>query len=325
MVWSRPRLASRATVRRTLGVFWLIDAALQAAPSKFAPGYPLGVLAQSSMGLPPWAHGAVYAGIEPFVAHWGMWNLASVVLEAALGIGLLAGVATRTCIAASVAWAGLVWWVGEGFGLLPSGQALVLGGAPGPAVAYAVLGVLAWPRDGLRDMTPRAWKITWAVLWLGGAGLQLIGSWSPAVVLEANLSESSAGQPAFLAATAHSALRLVVAHPLGVPVGLALTQALAGLGPLLARRHPQRWVYLGMALAVVFWVVGEQAASLFSGGTDVGLGPLVLLLAGAGLPRTSTWRLPGGDPDLVRHPHPEALRERAQSSNTTRAMVDRDT
>ena len=281
----RDRLASRTAVLRVLGVFWLIDAGLQAETSKFAPSYPLGELAQSSMGLPPWAHAAVYAGIDPFVAHWGLWNLAATLLQAVIGISLLSNRAPRATITVSVAWAGMIWWVGEGFGFLPSGQALVLGGAPGAALAYAVLAGLAWPRPGRRDMTPAAWKATWATLWLGGAALQIFGSWSPARVLEANLSEHSNGQPGFLAATAHFAYRLTEAHPLVVPVALALVQTAVGLGGLTARRRPQRWIYLGMATAGPFWVVGEQVGSVFSGGTDLGLAPLVVLLACAGLPR----------------------------------------
>ncbi|MHB1911982.1 MAG: lysophospholipid acyltransferase family protein, partial [Acidimicrobiales bacterium] len=240
--------------------------------------------AQSSMGLPPWAHTAVYAGIDPFVAHWGLWNLAATLVQAVIGIALLTNRAPRAAITVSVTWAGMIWWVGEGFGFLPSGQALVLGGAPGAALAYAVLAGLAWPRPGRRDMTPAAWKATWATLWLGGAALQMLGSWSPARVLEANLSEHSNGQPGFLASTAHFAYRLTEGHPLLVPVALALVQAAVGLGGLTARHRPQPWIYLGMATAGLFWVVGEQMGSVFSGGTDLGLGPLVILLACAGLP-----------------------------------------
>ncbi len=290
----RDRLASRAVVRRALGVLWLIDAGLQAETSKFAPSYPLGGLAQSSMGLPPWAHAAVYAGIDPFVAHWGLWNLAATLLQAVIGVALLSNRAPRAAIAVSATWAGMIWWVGEGFGFLPSGQALVLGGAPGPALAYAVLAGLAWPRPGRRDMTPAAWKATWATLWLGGAALQILGSRSPARVLEANLSEHSNGQPGPLASTAHFAYRLTEAHPLLVPVALVLVQAAVGLGGLTVRRRPQRWIYLGMATAGLFGVVGEQMGSVLSGGTDPGLGPLVILLACAGLPRPRrrpTWRL----------------------------------
>lgn len=291
----RRALLGRAGVRRGLGLFWLLDAALQAEPAKFSPHYPLGVLAQAAMGLPPWAHDFVYAAIRPLAGHWVAWNLAVVLLQGLIGAGLVSGKAPRVFLAASVAWALAVWAGGEGFGFLPSGQALFLAGAPGPAIVYAALGVLAWPRPGRADVDLRAWSVSWAALWLGGALLQEAGRWPAAEVLRANLEENALGQPAWLSAGAHAAAALALHHPLAVPALLAVVQVAVGLGPLTDRRRRQAWLGAGLALAALFWVVGQQAGGVLSpDATDVGLGPLVILL-GASAPTLRSAAGAGGD------------------------------
>jgi len=129
-----------------LGALWIIDGLLQAQPEMFSHAWPLDQLAQSAMGEPAWINHSIFAVIGWFASAWPWWNLAAVAVQLGIGAGLVMGRAVKPALAASFAWLGVIWWLGEGFGTLPSGFALMLGGAPGPALLYAAIGALAWPR-----------------------------------------------------------------------------------------------------------------------------------------------------------------------------------
>ncbi|MHB1486606.1 MAG: hypothetical protein ACYCZM_03505, partial [Acidimicrobiales bacterium] len=200
-VWSTPRWLSRRGIAIGLGILWLVDAALQAEPSKFARSYPLDTLAQSVMGEPGWLNQSIFDGIHPFVPHWPWWNLAAVLVEVVIGVCLLFGGAPRATLAVSFTWALGIWWLGEGLGLIPSGFALMEAGAPGPALFYIVLGLLAWPRPGRRDTDRRYWNATWLILWVGSAFLHVTSPFPTKQVLEANLATLADGSPHWLAET----------------------------------------------------------------------------------------------------------------------------
>lgn len=277
---------TRRSVRLVLGLLWLVDAGLQAGPADFARGYPLGDLAQSVMGAPPWENRAVYAAISPFVPHWPWWNLGAVLVQVVLGLALLTDRWPRAAVVASVAWAAGVWLVGEGLGLLPTGFAMLAFGAPGPAVLYAALGLLAWPRAGGRDLDRRAWLGAWLAYWVGGAFLHVPWVYPAGRVLSANFEEAGLGQPGWLEAPAHAAARAVAAEPLLWSVGLAAVELAVGLGAL-APRDGARWALVAaVAVAAAFWVVGQELGGMLAAGaTDVGTAPLVVVLALAGWPR----------------------------------------
>jgi hypothetical protein len=62
-----------------------------------------------------------------------------------IGLGLLHRRTVKAALALSFAWALIVWWFGEGLGMLVTGTANPLTGAPGAVLPYAVVGLLAWP------------------------------------------------------------------------------------------------------------------------------------------------------------------------------------
>ena len=47
-------------------------------------------------------------------------------------------------LAASIMWAVLVWWLGEGLGRLFAGPVMPIMGLPGAVVLYAFIAVLLW-------------------------------------------------------------------------------------------------------------------------------------------------------------------------------------
>lgn len=277
-------MTGRRAIRVAVGVLWLVDAALQAEPPNFARTYPLGDLAQSVMGAPTWENHAVYGLISPFVAHWPWWNLGAVLVQAAIGLALVSDRWVRTALTASVAWGAVVWLVGEGLGLLPTGFAMLAFGAPGPVVLYAALAALAWP-GGDREVDRRVWLGMWLAYWAGGALLQVPWVFPPGRVMAANFEEAALGQPAWAEAMARSVAHALAGDPGLWMVTLAVLQAAVGVGGLCRGALLRGTLLTAIAVSAAFWVVGQQfGGMLVLGATDVGIGPLIVILALAAWP-----------------------------------------
>lgn len=289
--WGDHRLVGRRGLRIALGFFWLIDAGLQAEGEKFTRDYPLGTLAQSVMGAPHWVNRSIYAGINPFVAHWAWWNLASALLQVAIGVCLVSGRFTRTALSVSFLWAAVIWWLGEGFGILPTGFALMAAGAPGAAVLYGLIGALAWPHRGRRNVDRRAWGASWIVLWIGATVLHFPFVYPAGQVLHTNLSQLVSPSPGWLA-DANSWFSGVSAdHALTVTFVLAGLELAVGVGWLVDRSRPRIWLGLGIALSLFYWVVFQQLGGVFTAdATDLNLGPMMVVLALAAWPRSQPER-----------------------------------
>ena len=77
-----------------------------------------------------------------------MLNAIFAALQVLLGLGIAWRPTVRLALAASVAWAVAVWWLGEGLGgLLAEAARPRVNGAPGAVLLYALLAVLLWPAD----------------------------------------------------------------------------------------------------------------------------------------------------------------------------------
>ena len=268
-----------------LGALWLLDAALQAQPHLFGAEWWHDDLAQSVMGQPSPIARSILWVVNRMAGHSAVWNTSFVIAEAILGLCLLAGRLERAAITASIPWALGIWWIGEGFGSLPSGFGLSAAGSPGPVLLYPLLGLLAWPSPSERPRLPPSAVHAdgalagWAALWVGGAAMLLPWKFAPGRVLQANLEEHSVDQPRWLAGIAHHTYQLVGAHPLLVPVALATAEVLVGLG-VLHGRSQRMALAVGILLSVVFWVVFQELGGIVGGdATDPGIAPLLVLLA----------------------------------------------
>lgn len=278
--WAAKRLVGRRGLRVALGVLWLVDAGLQAEPSKFATSYPLGSLAQSVMGAPGVVNHSIYAGIHPFVSAWPWWNLAGTLIQVLIGVGLITGRFTRQVLVLSFAWGAVIWWLGEGFGTLPSGFGLMAAGAPGAAVLYVFLGVLAWPRRDSPDVDRRIWRVVWTGLWVGAAVLQFPFIYPSGQVLRANLEEQALDSPRYLLDMSQWFSRITVGHGVLVSAVMALVEVVIGLAWLHGRTPGYWWLAVSIALSTFYWVVVQQLGGILTpDGTDPNIGPLMVLLA----------------------------------------------
>jgi hypothetical protein len=85
--------------------------------------------------------------------HVAALNAIFAVIQLLLGLGIAWRPTVRLALAASVAWALAVWWLGEGLGGLLAGTASPVNGAPGAVLLYALLAILLWPSG--RDPSDR--------------------------------------------------------------------------------------------------------------------------------------------------------------------------
>lgn len=307
-----PAVSARG-VRALLGALWLIDAALQARPHFFTYDWWHNDLAESVMGQPEPVSRSILWATDHLAAHATAANTAAVIVQAAVGLALLLGRLERTAIAVSIPWALGVWWLGEGFGALPTGFAVLAAGAPGPVLFYPLIGLLAWPRTGQevdRAMPRRAGVTCWVAIWAGGALLGLPWRFPAATMLQANAEQNNLGQPAWLTRLSHGAYSLVGSHRLLLPAILFVVQVGIGAG-VLAERTRRYALRAGVALVVVCWVTVQGLGGLASGAaTDPGQAPLLVLLAAtvSSSARAFTTTSQGGV--LSRRPHMRPARRR---------------
>jgi hypothetical protein len=233
---------TRRRLQIALGVLWLLDGVLQAQPFMFTRDFATQVIAPSCQGQPGFVAAPVHWVSTTIAAHPVAWNVPFALIQLLLGVGLLVPRTARAALAASIAWALGVWYLGEGLGGLASGDAALSTGAPGSALLLAVLAAAAWPDHDAARESPAPWlPFAWAAVWVGAA------------VFEALPHHGNAA--------------------------LAVAEYLVGVGAL-ARPTRIQAAALGLALAVAFWVVSQDFGSITSGqATDPNTGPVLALMA----------------------------------------------
>jgi hypothetical protein len=313
------RRAHRARiVQIALGCLWILDAALQFQPRMFGTDLINQMMLPTAAGQP-----APVAWSITQLAHFlrpdtGVWNFFFGVIQLGIGVGMLFRRTVKPAIVAMAIWAFGVWWFGEGFGMLLTGTASPLTGAPGAVLLYPLVGLLVWPtEEATSDVAPGiassaaatgplgtsaplfAWSGFWAlsaVLWLFPAN-RASGSVGSA------LRTAAGGQPSWYAHFETSLANALPHQGSLLPWVLACVSLVIAAGPLLSRRA-QPFLLAGAALQLAFWVSGMALGGILTGmGTDPNAAPLVALLAFAMVPtlHATPASVPGRE-FLRRHP-----------------------
>jgi len=278
-------LSTRRVVQMSLGAVWLLDGVLQLQPSMFRKSFATTVLAPMAAGQPGVVAHPITWAANLVGAHPAAWNVVFALVQLAIGAGLLFRRTVKPAILVSVVWSLMVWWLGEGFGMVLTGSASLLNGAPGAVVVYAAIGAATWPTLSLPTMRTMA-RWTWAVVWCVGALLWLLPANRSAGSFKSAISSAASGEPGWLTSLLNGAARLVGNAGLGAAVTLAVVSAVIGIGVL--SRRPLPFLAGGVAVALAFWVFGQALGGVLTGsGTDPNLGPLLVILAvcGAAGPR----------------------------------------
>jgi hypothetical protein len=285
-----PLALTRHSLRRALGVIWLLDGVLQLQSFMFTKGFATQIIAPSASRQPFFVAGPVEWNARMIGTHPVLFNGVFASIQLALGISFLFRRTARLAIVSSVIWAGGVWYLGEGLGGLAGGHMTALLGAPGAALLYIVLAMAAWPSAGrstyghtppLRRQRPPQWIVgVWVLLWVVSAVLNILPSNISSRTISSQLRVNASMVPSWLAAIDRGLASAVHAWGGGAVVVTVVVELAIGL--LVLSHGPLRIVALstGIVLAGLYWAVGQSFGQLFSGqATDPSTGPLIIILA----------------------------------------------
>ena len=306
-----------------LGGIWLIDSALQLQPFMFGRSFVTQVIAPNEVDQPTVIAAPIRLVVHLMEPRVALFNLFAITIQVLIGVGLMYRRTVKAALLTSFAWSLGVWWIGEGLGGLLTGHASPLTGAPGAALLYVLVGLIAWPRPNRGTGTAgvggilgeRGARTAWALLWLGSAALWLL----PANRADAAVHNAIANAPSgarWLASIQATVAATAVGHGLAIALGAAGVSAAVGVAVLFARGEKTALV-LSIAIGLVWFVVGQGMGGILTGsGTDPGTGPLIILFSIAiySLPRTEQ-RWPGAtakSPDGPR-PRPSSRRDGAEA------------
>jgi hypothetical protein len=266
------------TVQTVLGLIWLLDGGLQFQSFMYSKAF-VPFLQAAAAGQPGWVSSSVDWGSNIAGSNLTIFNTLFALTQVAIGLGLLFRPTVKPALALSVVWALVVWWFGESFGQLFSASASPLTGAPGAALLYCVLALIAWPSErpgGL--LGARAVKFFWAGLWLVMAWMWLLPGNSSSGATAAAINAAPSGM-SWLSQIQDWAAQ--AAGGLGVPIAFALAAASVVIAIGVSTGwQARRLLVLSVVLNVLYWVLGQGLGGIFMGGaTDPNAGPLFVLLA----------------------------------------------
>jgi hypothetical protein len=270
---------TRRNLQLGLAVIWLLDGALQCQRFMFTRAFARTVLAPAGHGQPGLVAHSVHWASSIVLAHPLLTNTGFAAVQLAIGLGLFTRRWARLALATSFVWGLGVWWFGEGIGGLTTGETLVTG-APGAALLYSVITVLAWPtRDRDASAAPSRWAIpAWATLWAAGAGLQVAGGNNTGMSFSMMFRDAASDNGGWIGRIDTSLSRIHFSNEfVAVLVGIEILVAMWAFVPGRVRHVS---VVTGSVIAAVAWLLVQGLGDLTSGqATDPNAGPLILLLA----------------------------------------------
>jgi hypothetical protein len=305
-------------VQITLGCLWILDGVLQFQPRMFGPDLVKQMMLPMAQGQPApvaWSITNLAHFVQPDA---GVWNFFFGALQLGIGVGMLFRRTVKPAIVAMAIWAFGVWWFGEGFGMLLTGAASPLTGAPGAVILYPLIGLLVWPTEadaagvapGIASSAAAAGPLgsgaplfAWTGFWSLSAVLWLFPANRAGGSIGSTLNDAASGQPGWYAHFETSISHALPHNGSLLPWVFAGVSLAIAAGPLLSRR-PQPFLLAGVGLQAIFWVTGMALGGVLAGmGTDPNAAPLVALLAFAMVPTLHA--VPASAPGrefLRRHP-----------------------
>jgi hypothetical protein len=271
------------------------------------------VLAPAIQGQPVLIAEALRWLALPAVACPAVFNAVIACLQIALGLALVTGYRAQTALLASATWSLVVWVGGEGLGMLLTGQASALTGAPGAVLLYVVIALAlvpraalprristtirrlldqmrrpdmaVIPRERLRSLLACLWALA-AVLqaqpvwWARGQIAGVIAGGESPGRLAAALLNPALGRLARLAAQQEIPLNFaIIVVCLTLAVGIAMARARALLCSFLA---------VSTVCSLLLWFATQAFGGLLTGmATDLNSGPLLVLISLACWPATT--------------------------------------
>ena len=311
-----PRITRRG-IQIALGLIWLLDGVLQFQSYMYSREFIPGTIEPMLSMQPAWLARSIHWAGHLAGSNLTVWNTLFALVQCAIGLGLLCRPTVKPALALSFGWALVVWWFGEGFGMLFMNMGSPFNGAPGAVLLYAVVGVLVWPtgrQDGRSAaasglLGERCGLAVWSAVW-GCSALLWIDVLSRRVFsISGSLLEASGDSMPWLSSLQRSLSTTLEGD--GKAIAAILLVASLALAVGIWTRWRRETLILGALLALVYWLLGQSLGGLTTGSaTDPNIGPLFVLLAFAVWPtspaieaapplRPRLWRQRDGKPALA--------------------------
>lgn len=308
----RPRITRRG-VQIALGILWLLDGVLQLQPEMFTSNFANNVIIPAAQGQPDFVSIPMQFFAHIFLVQPIFFNALIAVIQLSLGVLILWKRTTTIGLWGSVAWGLFVWYIGEGLNGLASGHTLLLMGAPGAALIYALLALGVLPlsskiknQKSIDHRPAYLLLVAWILFWTMGTVYQLLPGQNTVADISTMISTNASSAPSWMANVDKSAasflnsissaspsmdgmvpmtpsqMAAMSSHQApGLPflLLLALLQIATGFAVIIPGAMRLLSVGVGCLLSIIFWVVGQSMGSYFSGlATDPNTGPLFILL-----------------------------------------------
>ena len=276
----------RRRLQLGLAAIWLLDAVLQFQSFMFSKEFSR-MLAGTAPGNPAVIAGPIGWSARIIGQHAAAANAAFAVIQLLIALCIAWRPTVRLGLGASVGWALVVWWLGEGLGGTLNGAGSPANGAPGAVLIYALLAVLLWPGRRERPASFAAGRFTgaalarllWLVLWASLASLALAPATRAPKALSTMIFQAAAGQPSWLAGTDHHLSAFLSHRGPAAAVVLAVVLAIVAAGVYLPRPAARAVLLLAVATSAAIWIAEGLGGILTGAGTDPNSGLLLALLA----------------------------------------------
>ncbi len=299
-------LLSRKMLQQILGVLWLIDGIIQLFPQMWTMNMVNGIMKPMLNGQPGIFEPSLKFIVTQTTLHLVEVNLLISFVQICLGLGFLflSDRWVKWLVFASIVWAFIVWYGGEGMNMLFTGTASVLTGAPGAVLLYPLLGLAVIPRKqsttASRGATSKA----------GDNGLLsrrllryiLAGFWCFAALLQLQPNWWQDGQisQAVGAMVGQGGLNSVLVDPvltqisnatanIETQLNIALIVVFLAIGIGLAvvkDEYVRPFLIASIIMSVLFWYFSEAFGMILTGmATDFNSGLLVVIIALACWPK----------------------------------------
>ena len=307
-------LISNERLRQILGGLWLLDGLLQLQPGMFTINLVNGIMAPNLQGQPVLVSASLSWIVEIVTQHLVMINWTIAMIQIALGICIVIGYRLKAVLIMSVIWALIVWYAGEGIGLLLTGQATFLTGAPGAVLLYALLALALYPHKKPQEaligvgkefpsqgflidntyLLSRRNHLRWALagFWLLSALLQFQPYWwQPEHISQVIQGVEVPGtlSAVLVSPSLHWFAEVASGRETLINLFLILLSLGLAIGLIVVRKG--HWLRMLLLLSILFslliWWATEAFGMVFTGmATDVNSGPLLILMALACWPDT---------------------------------------
>jgi hypothetical protein len=291
---------SRRSLQIALGLIWIFDGLLKFQPALFKPAFVNTIVRPMAIGQPTLVASSINH-MANFLSHEAtMWVAVFGLVEIAIGAAMLSRRTVKPALVVSFIWGGGIYLFGEGFGMVLTGHTSPLAGAPGAVCFYVLLGAMLWPRE---DADPNRVRVgadssvagrgvfggtgallVWAAIWISEAIIWMFPANRVGNAVTNQMSATADGEPGWYAHFLNSFGHAFTGAGVWVAVLLAATSIVIALGPLVSSRI-EVFIFLGIALALGYWVTGQGLGELLTfGGTDPSNGPLIALIGLSILP-----------------------------------------